>query len=332
MKSYILIAITFCLFACSEDEEGPAANSTVHLAGYIENSGASGEGTLASYWKDSVYTALANPEISSQVSSLYVDGSSVLIGGIKYGGNTPLTSLVWQDGTETVMEEVFGEPMIASRNNNLFGVWLDKTTGWVFHKNGISQPIIDTAYNFGPMSMTLLGDDIYIAGYSSGSVLSPNNTDIPHAQYWKNGELIFRESEVSSGASIFTHNNDIYMAGTVSSANNTSIACYWKNKQRVDLTDGSEDALTRSVFVTDKHVYIAGMMNHQAVYWKDGEMIALTTEGTNSMANSIYVQGENVHVAGYQNGHPAYWKNNVRQHIANQDKLGQIKFMVVGSN
>jgi hypothetical protein len=91
-------------------------------------------------------------------------------------------------------------------------------------------------------------------------------------------------------------------------------------------------AVARSVFVTDAHVYVAGMMDDQAVYWKDGEAVALTNSGTYSMANSIFVKGTDVHVGGYQNGHPAYWKNDVRQNIPHQDEFGQIKFVVVGSN
>jgi hypothetical protein len=327
----ILIAITFCLFGCSEDTD-PAIDRTVHLAGVVENKGGPGEGTLASYWKDSVYSALTGPEVASLVSCMYVDGSSVLIGGLKYDNNSASKSLVWQDGTETVLEEAFGNPMIASRNNNLFGVWLSPT-GWVYHKNGTSKPIIDTAYYFGPMAMALLGDDIYTSGYSAGRTISPTGAMIQHAQYWKNGQLIFREREISNGLSIFTHRNDVYMAGVIYQPNGvSSIACYWKNGQRVDLTDGHGVAMAKSVFVTDTHLYAAGMVNDHAVYWKDGETIMLTTNGENSMANSIFVQQEDVHVGGYQNGYPAYWKNSVRQRIANQDKRGQVRFVVVGSN
>jgi hypothetical protein len=72
-------------------------------------------------------------------------------------------------------------------------------------------------------------------------------------------------------------------------------------------------------------------MDNQAVYWKDGELVSLTTAGM-SMANSIFVRGNDVHVGGSEQGYPAYWKNDVRQTISNQDKRGQIKFVVVGSN
>lgn len=331
MKGYILIAIALCFFGCSKEDLNPVDN-TVHLAGFVAN--ASGGG-VASYWKDSVYTALASVGISSRVSSLYVDGSSVLIAGTKIDVNSPPhQTVIWRDGTATVMDEIFGEPMVGSRNNNLFGVWDEiGATGWVFHKNGASQPIVDTAYNFGPMAMALLRDDMYISGYSSGPGLPPNYSPPQHAQCWKNGQLIFRENEVSNALSIFTHQNDVYMAGHLyTPGQSIGTACYWKNGQRVNLTDGSANAVAKSVFVTEAHVYVAGMINNQAVYWKDGDVTALTTTGTNSMANSIFVQGTDVHVGGYQNGHPAYWKNNLREAVANQDKLGQVLFLVVGSN
>jgi len=330
MKSRISIAIALCLFACSEEQVSPLS-STVHLAGFVANAAGGG---VASYWKDSVYTALVNGkdgEISSQVSSLYVDGSSVLIGGSKFVPKAQIPALIWRDGTETVIEGAFGNPMIASRNNNLFGVWPD-ATGWVFHRNGTSQPISDTAYTYAPMAMAVQGADVYASGYSSVPALPPTYSPPQHAQYWKNGQLIFRESEVSNALSIFIYQDDIYMAGLLYSPGGlTSIACYWKNGQRVNLTDGNGTAIARSIFVTDRHVYVAGMINDQSVYWKDGDAIFMTT-GTYSMANSIFVQGNDVHVAGYEHGHPAYWKNNVRQDIDNQDKLGQVLFVVVGSN
>jgi len=331
MKRSILIAIALCLCACDE-EEGPVDN-TVHLGGYVSDTNKDGDG-IASYWKDGVYTSLTSGNVLSRVSSMYVDGSSVIIGGSKRIPNSISNAVIWKDGTETVIDDAIGGPMIASRNDKLFGVWLGTwDTGWVFHKNGTTQPIVDTAYNFAPMAMTIDGGDMFMSGYSSGQPLPPNYSPPQHAQYWKNGQLIFRESEVSNGLSIFIHQNDVYMAGIFYPPGNlTSIACYWKNGIRVDLTDGTKIAWSKSVFVTDKHVYASGMIDNQAVYWKDGEVTYLTTEGTFSMANSIFVKGADVHVAGYEHGHPAYWKNNVRQDIPNQEKVGQILFVVVGSN
>ena len=210
MKGCILIAITLCLFSCSKDDPTPV-DSTVHFAGFVTTN--HGGRPVASYWKNGVYTDLTNDSIDSNVSSLYVDGSSVFIGGNIRPHIIPSRAVIWQDGTENVLDEAFGDPMIASRNSNLFGVWHAKG-GCVFHKNGNSQPIIDTAYSFGPMAMTVAEDDVYISGYSSSVPPSPPTYVSPqYAQYWKNGQLLFRESEVSNGLSIFVHQNVVYMAG-----------------------------------------------------------------------------------------------------------------------
>jgi hypothetical protein len=332
MKGCILIVITLFLIGCTKDDPTPD-DSTVHLAGFVTTN--HGGSPVASYWRDGVYTDLTNDSINSNVSSLDVDGSRVFIGGNIRPQVTPSRAVIWQDGVENVLDEAFGDPMIASRNNNLFGVWHDiGGEGWMFHKDGTTQPIIDTALSFGPMAMTVAEDDVYISGYSSSVPPSPPTYVAPqYAQYWKNGQLIFRESVVSNALSIFVHQNNIYMAGLLYLPGNlTSIACYWKNGQRVDLTDGTGVAMARSVFVTGTNVYVAGMIDNQVVYWKDGVVIPLTTPGTYSMANTIFVHGTDVHVGGYENGYPAYWKNDVKQDIENQDKRGQIKFIVVGSN
>jgi len=343
MKGCILIAITLCLCACNE-EVGPAVDNTVHLGGYVSDTNKDGDG-VASYWKDGVYSSLTSGDVISRVSSMYVDGSSVIIGGSTRIPSSVSNAVIWKDGTETVIDDAIGGPMIASRNNNLFGVWLGTwDTGWVFHKNGTTQPILDTAYNFAPMAMTIDGDDMFTSGYSSGPPLPPNYSPPQHAQCWRNGQLIFREDEVSNALSIFIHQNDVYMAGIFYPPGGlASIACYWKNGQRIDLTDGSKIAMAKSVFVSETHVYASGMIDNQAVYWKDAEVTYLTSGSAFSMANSIFVKeptfaetasaGEaDVHVAGHEHGHPAYWKNNVTQDIPNQEKLGQILFVVVGSN
>ena len=98
----------------------------MHLAGFLANSC---DGGVASYWKDTVYTALESSRSCSMVSSLYVDGSKVFIGGSKYDAGSPSKALIWEDGTGSVIDGVFGRPMIASRNNNLFGVWFEEDQG-----------------------------------------------------------------------------------------------------------------------------------------------------------------------------------------------------------
>jgi hypothetical protein len=88
MKGCILIAIALCLFGCSKngpDAVSRAADSTVHLAGFLATSTGS---PVASYWKNGVYTDLTNDSIYSEVNSLYVDGSSILEDDMYISGNS----------------------------------------------------------------------------------------------------------------------------------------------------------------------------------------------------------------------------------------------------
>ncbi len=107
IKSYVRIAIVLCLFACSHDQVNPIHDRTVHLAGYL---GTPDLNTVASYWKDGAYTnltqdSIADDNVASQVTSLYIDGLSVLIGGRRLTLGSPSQTLLWKDGNETVIEQ-----------------------------------------------------------------------------------------------------------------------------------------------------------------------------------------------------------------------------------
>jgi hypothetical protein len=324
MKRLILVAFAFCVFGCNKNEVDPEVDNTVHLAGFV---GTPDLGAVASYWKDGAYTALAHNDGGSQVNSLYVDGTSVFVGGYML---PPMKAVFWHDGLKTeISGGTASATLIASREGKLFGVWHDEKSHWVVLKNSKIQPMTDTALNFGPTALALSGEDMYI----SGAALSADNA-YQYAQYWKNGELIFRESKPSNAMSVVVYNNDVYVGGYVYITGTTLAACYWKNGERVNLTDGSANAVAWCVFVTDEHVYASGAIAGQAVYWKDGVVTYLThdNDGVLSLATCISVREPDVHAGGYDNGHPAYWKNDVKQQIANQDKPGQVKYIVVGSN
>lgn len=321
MKSCILIAITLCLFGCSNEGPNPVGertpDSTVRLAGIAG---------VGSYWKNGVHTALSN---ASQVFSMSVDGSLVLIGGSLTGGQ----DVIWQNGEETPVDGgPGGVTLVASRDNNIFGVWAT-TGGWVIYKNGTTTPISRTGW---PTAMALLGDDVYIAGTSQGNDHPWGTAFYPldtYAQCWKNGQVIFRDSVHTYATSIFIHQDDIYMGGHLNHYPSLDrIACYWKNGQRFKLTEENQDAEVTSLFVTDTHVYAAGMINDEAVYWKDGDVINLSTSVANSIAYSISVLGTDVYVAGREDKYPAVWKNGLKQIIPNQDKQGEIKAVVAVSN
>jgi hypothetical protein len=145
--------------------------------------------------------------------------------------------------------------------------------------------------------------------------------------------LVFKETDNSYANTIFIFQNDIYMGGHLNIYPSLDrIACYWKNGLRVALTDGSLDAEVRSLFVTDTHIYAAGIINDKAVYWKDGVVVNLSDGVSTSKANSISVLGNDVYVAGKEDKYPALWKNGVKQDLRTGSKQGEIKVVVAVAN
>lgn len=323
MKSCFLIAILLGFPGCSNEDLSPVdpwtPDSTIHLAGQ------SGGGT---YWKNGVYNAL-NEGGLAQVQSMSVDGSTVLIGGWSRDGD-----VIWKNGEQTIVdtEAAGGVTLVAARGGKVFGVWT--TPEWVIFRGGFTIQIENTGW---PTAMAVLGDDVYIGGSSQGKRhpwgVSPFYHLDTYAICWKNDQEIFRDTVNSYANTIFIHEDDIYLGGHLNQYPSLNvIACYWKNGQRFTLTKENQDAEVRSLFVTDTHLFAAGVINDQAVYWKDGVATFLSRGGISSTANSISVLGTDVYVAGQEDKYPAVWMNGVKQDIPNQDKQGEIKVVVAVSN
>jgi hypothetical protein len=84
------------------------------------------------------------------------------------------------------------------------------------------------------------------------------------------------------------------------------VAAYWKNGQRVDLTDGTTtDARANAVYVYNGDVYVAGYYNDGsndvAAYWKNGVKIKDFTTGSEDRgeAQAIWADASGVYVSGY---------------------------------
>ena len=94
---------------------------------------------------------------------------------------------------------------------------------------------------------------------------------------------------------------DVYISGYVIQ-NNIPIATYWKNKEAVYLTDGSQPANANSVWVNQSDVYVAGYVsngtNNVATYWKNGTPSSLANGTSSSSAKAVVVSDGNVYIAG----------------------------------
>jgi len=89
------------------------------------------------------------------------------------------------------------------------------------------------------------------------------------------------------------------------------VARYWVDGQEIILSDGTGNAITSSIFVSNSDVYVAGSDNKEfsgVVYWKNNKEIQLSSGGA---ASSIFVSGNDVYVAGNDVANAVYWKNGV---------------------
>ncbi len=321
MRNCILAGFILCLFGCNEDSNPIAekiADSTIYIA------------WRDGYWKNGVYTSLNTN--SMNLNSMWVDGSSVLIGGTVFGEGGSW-NVIWKDGKEVLRGETPGGGMtlVASYNNSLAGSW-PQTNKWILYRNGITGPIESGSAT----AIFMTGEDVYLTGNSHGNDYPWGESDFypldTYTQCWRNDRLIFKETAHSYANAIFIDGDDIYIGGHLNHYPSLDrVACYWKNGVRVDLTGMDDDAEVRSLFVSSGHVYAAGIINDKAVCWKDGATTYLS--GTeSSKANSITVLGTDIYVAGGEDKFPAVWKNGVKQVLPDQEKQGDIKVIVAFSN
>jgi hypothetical protein len=156
--------------------------------------------------------------------------------------------------------------------------------------------------------------------------------------YWRDGEVadlsVCRYPKPDIGGaypySIFVSGSDVYAAGT-GSCDYRSVATYWKNGVRTDLTSRTLHYHAKSIYVSGSDVYLAGWIETSGksipCYWKNGVRVELSrpTSRTSAEAYAIVVAGADVFVAGTSNlevnmdrsvSVPCYWKNGVRTDLS----------------
>ncbi len=219
---------------------------------------------------------------------------------------------------ESSLETIaFTAQNILYSNNNIYIVgrtlvsdkayMLKSTTETIFNESGAEATGLAT-----------IGEDVYSCGYYSFS-------GIHTVALWKNAALnpILDNSEITSeslGTTITSSDGNIYVGGYIKNSQDKQVACYWKNKQRNDLTDGLTDAIVNSIFVDGTDVYAAGhytaainnIINTVACYWKNGVKIDLSSYA--SEAYSIFISKGDVFISGNYSTSlfmpiACYWKN-----------------------
>ncbi|MCB0508829.1 MAG: hypothetical protein KDD21_11075 [Bacteroidetes bacterium] len=127
------------------------------------------------------------------------------------------------------------------------------------------------------------------------------------ATLWTNGTPQQLSNYASSAFDIKKVGSDIYIAGFENSVPDPadpgeyiSVATYWKNGNKVALSDGSKHAFAFGIAVHGTDVYVAGMERqptgiYKARLWKNGSLVALTSGAYNSAADDVTVDGNDVY-------------------------------------
>ncbi len=163
-------------------------------------------------------------------------------------------------------------------------------------------------------SVILTAQDVYVVGYES-------NGSNSKAMLWINGvpQDLTDGTTIANATSVFVHNSDVYVAGTVDLT-----ARLWINGVPQTLPDGR---YANSVFVSGSDIYVAGTQfhsttnNNEAVIWKNGVIQHFPgyVDTKITSANSIFVKGSDVYAAGNEisgSYSPArLWKNGIEQNL-----------------
>jgi len=196
-----------------------------------------------------------------------------------------------------------------------------------YWKNGSPVQVDKYAYGARALSITVSGNDVYMAGSYTG-YFKPANA------YWKNGIInvhgfttSFHPHTPDELTSLLVSNNDVYMVGLFSLWGSGEKATYYKNEIPIEISDGSAGSVATSIAVSGNDVYVTGvsvnksiisygMQNRIAKYWKNGNPVILTDGSKDDVTSSIAVSGTNVYAAGthygvqgLSNGIAEYWKN-----------------------
>ena len=118
---------------------------------------------------------------------------------------------------------------------------------------------------------------------------------------------------------------DIYIAGAeimTTDSFSGSVATYWKNGEKITLSNFEQSSNAHNIFKEDGTLYVAGQqrvgLSSQAIYWtaddEQDNAIPLTDGEGYAIARSIFVDGGNVYVCGTEkfggdNTIAKYWIN-----------------------
>lgn len=273
------------------------------------------------------------PDISSECSIQVLD-HIVYLAGQALDENSYVYPASWRNNSEpSFYSNKYSINSIDCNNENLYLAGLaiviqsdDINRGFIIKNN--SEPVIFPEKGAVATAVTHLGSDIYTCGFYSDNGLRT-------VAVWKNSLLTpISDTSVlkteSRGKCLTASGGNIYVGGYYVNSQGKQVACYWKNKERTDLSDGSVNSLVNSIFVDGQDVYAAGYYvnssyDNIACYWKNGMRHDLHI--SDSEAHSIAVSNNIVYVAGtsgdFNTSMACCWRNGLKSDLP--AGLGAIK-------
>ncbi len=268
----------------------------VYVAGWQGDGFVYGQ-NIAKYWKNGQEVLLTGPT-GAQANSIVVAEGDVYVAGWEFSGNKTVAKY-WKNGEAVNLTdgkynaEATGMVVV---NDNVYVCGHENYVA-KYWKNG--QPVTlshpGATYAFAN-SITVVGSDIYVAGSESEGR--------SRAKYWKNGEevtLIDGTTKNAIASSIVVIGNDVFVAGWAGDnvglvGGSGSVAMYWKNGQRVELTNGTNYAQATGIAFFGGDIYISGNLYDYnttphvvATYWKNGPDMSTSFDGSSQVVSILVV-------------------------------------------
>lgn len=302
----------------------PVKNTDVYVAGWKY----SGKLTpVAAFWKNGTETELTDGTTNNaSANSIYVSGTD----DIYVAGKDGLKSMLWKNGVPTVLssELYSGAYSVFVSGTDVYVAGFDHGFAVVW-KNGVAVKLANGPNFSRAYSVYVSGNDVYAAGYE---FLEGNKTV---ATLWKNG-VATRLSDGKKHAvakAVFVSGNDVYVSseeninpqdgnlpgyqGTGSASLSKSMVKIWKNGIPDNLTDGTKQAISNSLFVNGSDVYVSGYENDGitciASVWKN-KIVTIAGSGLYKKtgiinANSVFVHKDDLYVVVNEGFTAKTWKN-----------------------
>lgn len=338
IKSILFTLITITYVSCSKDDDTKTiseATVDIHVVGNImtEKSNL----TKAIYWNNNLPTLLDQSENASTATAVVISNHDVYISGSLnykacYWKNGNIVYL--PDGTEALdIKVVDRDVYVAGENKYVACYW----------KNGIKTTLAETENESKANAITVVGNDIYVAGTQSLGKSKYNFL----ALYWKNNEAVILDDYQGFANDIAVNANDIYVAGDAykNTFLNNAYFVYWKNNMEiyVGLEKSQNKVYTNGLEVDNNNVFAAGYIHsygvHEAAYWKNGKTTLLANSGNSNYAEAkdIKVLDDIVFVCGYEKSStkpskPKIWINNEETILSGDIEEGEALGIFVVKN